>query len=315
MAEKGRIHPDCVNAANPYHECGVACLDKIADQGKGGKDKNKSGTKLLSLKGSLESKSMSPKTLDNGHDVSVAIPRSPALHIHTKKITSSETRRLFEENDNEKRPSLAQLFSYPSLKPMENDAQPIISDSRVLVGKYRVRASVASILQSIFNKYGDISVDCHLESLSMRAYYLESLCSVVQDLQSTPITELTKGKVRDILAVLKDVKSAQIDITWLHSVLSEVSDVIDLLNQCYSLEAARVNCNNVLELTKKELQSHIENFTLKEKAVIQARAQVEETKACINKLELEFFQMDETLTSLKSRVDQYQGKSAAEGLL
>jgi hypothetical protein len=42
MAENGRVHPDCVNAANPYHECGVACLEKIS-QGQGRKETKKSG--------------------------------------------------------------------------------------------------------------------------------------------------------------------------------------------------------------------------------------------------------------------------------
>lgn len=42
MAETGRVHPNCVNAANPYHECGMACLDKIA-QGQGQKEKKKFG--------------------------------------------------------------------------------------------------------------------------------------------------------------------------------------------------------------------------------------------------------------------------------
>lgn len=40
MDENGRVHPGCANAANPYHECGVYCLEKIA-QGKGRKENDK----------------------------------------------------------------------------------------------------------------------------------------------------------------------------------------------------------------------------------------------------------------------------------
>lgn len=36
-AENGRVHPNCLNASNPYHECGMACLEKIA-QGHGHKE-------------------------------------------------------------------------------------------------------------------------------------------------------------------------------------------------------------------------------------------------------------------------------------
>ncbi|CAN0910139.1 hypothetical protein LINGRAHAP2_LOCUS26125 [Linum grandiflorum] len=30
MAINGRVHSECVNAGNPYHECGVVCLEKIS---------------------------------------------------------------------------------------------------------------------------------------------------------------------------------------------------------------------------------------------------------------------------------------------
>ncbi|XP_077236338.1 uncharacterized protein LOC143877908 isoform X2 [Tasmannia lanceolata] len=31
MAEEGRVHPDCINASNPYHECVEFCFRKIAE--------------------------------------------------------------------------------------------------------------------------------------------------------------------------------------------------------------------------------------------------------------------------------------------
>ncbi|CAL1401198.1 unnamed protein product [Linum trigynum] len=30
MADNGRVYPECVYAGNPYHQCGVSCLQKIA---------------------------------------------------------------------------------------------------------------------------------------------------------------------------------------------------------------------------------------------------------------------------------------------
>ena len=47
MDENGRVHPECANAANPYHECGVYCLEKIAE-GKGRKEKDKKNLGNLS---------------------------------------------------------------------------------------------------------------------------------------------------------------------------------------------------------------------------------------------------------------------------
>eukprot|EP00262_Sarcandra_glabra_P021547 TRINITY_DN9183_c0_g1_i1.p1 TRINITY_DN9183_c0_g1~~TRINITY_DN9183_c0_g1_i1.p1 ORF type:complete len:295 (+),score=80.19 TRINITY_DN9183_c0_g1_i1:552-1436(+) len=31
MAEEGRVHPDCINASNPYHECVEYCFRRIAE--------------------------------------------------------------------------------------------------------------------------------------------------------------------------------------------------------------------------------------------------------------------------------------------
>ncbi|KAL0334567.1 UNVERIFIED_CONTAM: Pre-splicing factor SYF2 [Sesamum radiatum] len=43
MAEEGRVHPDCRNASNPYHECSDYCFKIIAEAKK---KTNKSGTGL-----------------------------------------------------------------------------------------------------------------------------------------------------------------------------------------------------------------------------------------------------------------------------
>lgn len=31
MAEEGSVHPDCINASNPYHECSDFCFKIIAE--------------------------------------------------------------------------------------------------------------------------------------------------------------------------------------------------------------------------------------------------------------------------------------------
>nr|DAD24935.1 TPA_asm: hypothetical protein HUJ06_026399 [Nelumbo nucifera] len=31
MSEERRVHPDCINASNPYHECVEYCFRKIAE--------------------------------------------------------------------------------------------------------------------------------------------------------------------------------------------------------------------------------------------------------------------------------------------
>ncbi|TXG64853.1 hypothetical protein EZV62_011847 [Acer yangbiense] len=198
-------------------------------------------------------------------------------------------------------------FSFSSIDhpPEDSDdeeAQSVISDSCVSVGKYHVKARISSLLQSIFDKYGDIAANCRLESASMRAYYLECLCSVVQELQSTSLMQMTKIKVREMLAVLKDVETAQINVDWLRDILSEVSEAIDVVTQHQTIEAAKANCDNLLESTRKELESQMKDLSIKEKELTDTKARVSATQARVSELESESSQLNKTIESMKSKI-------------
>uniref|UniRef100_A0A6N2L5M4 Uncharacterized protein n=1 Tax=Salix viminalis TaxID=40686 RepID=A0A6N2L5M4_SALVM len=525
MAENGRVHPDCVNAANPYHECGVACLEKIS-QGQGKKGKKKSdyrngvneswfsknmdgerrarptcpkasnpyhkceefcsnrtaepkpkgvkketggakscpkasnpyhkceefcsnrtadakphGVKKQSERaqpcprasnlshkcdefcsngnseanpqggekesGSIletawsfgrkktesESQQNSPRAVKNARAVKGAANNAPAVNavrrappspstLPTKKDEEPENSRSFsssQQNSDEsysadhardkpdplKSPSKISLACYkiptpadpqrngeihssPKAAPYpsanhegrvtsgpiteylnfsfsgisrasegsdEDEARSVVSDSCVSVGKYHVRANVAPILQLIFEKYGDIATGSRLESASMRAYYLECLCFVVQELQCTPFKQLTKSKIREMLAVLKDVESAQIDVSWLRDILNDLAEGMELSNQHQAAEEAKSNCDDLIESTKKELESMMEDLALKEKAVADAKAQITETRTHLSKLELESSELGETISSIQSRVNKFHDKPLADEIL
>ncbi|KAF9676177.1 hypothetical protein SADUNF_Sadunf09G0111200 [Salix dunnii] len=197
----------------------------------------------------------------------------------------------------------------------EEEAQSVVSDSCVSVGKYHVRANVASILQLIFEKYGDIATGSRLESASMRAYYLECLCFVVQELQCTPFKQLTKSKIREMLAVLRDVESAQIDVSWLRDILNDLAEGMELSNQHQAAEEAKSNCDDLIESKKKELESMMEDLALKEKAVADAKAQITETRTHLSELELESSKLGESIASIQSRVNKFHDKPLADEIL
>ncbi|KAF5727806.1 hypothetical protein HS088_TW22G01503 [Tripterygium wilfordii] len=195
----------------------------------------------------------------------------------------------------------------------EEEVQPEIS--HVLVGKYHVKESCASILNSIFDKHGDIVANCHLESATMRAYYLESVCSVVQELRFASYIQIPKSKVKGMLAVLKDVESANIDVSWLHRLLNEIMEAKELMNEHQAVEAAKANCDCALESTRKELESLMENVARKEKELAEAEARAAQTKARLSELEHESSQLRETMSSHQSKVESFRGKSFEDRLL
>ncbi|KAL5856126.1 hypothetical protein ACOSQ4_005928 [Xanthoceras sorbifolium] len=480
MAENGRVHPNCVNASNPYHECGMACLEKIA-QGHGQKEKkkfdNRNGIKegVVSKKKDEERKvhpncskasnpfhecsencfkrngeanaagvkkesggswsfgrkkkgpetqpnspqPNSPRVLDSvpvvkyhkdarspqsevyskkkvelenydsfsssehlsgeiyPHDHSfdkdqvqsnqsvpargnvmkadrpkdpskdnVTSPLGATLTKHEKEVNANvqnveegnaniqdvqegnanvqdveESNANFQDAVEQNASQVAYMkFSFSSIdRPPEDsddeEAESVISDSCVSVGKYHVKARISSILQSIFDKYGDVAANCRLESVSMRAYYLECLCSVVQELQSTSLMQMTKAKVKEMLAVLKDVESAQIDVDWLRDILSEVSEALEVVTQHQTIEAAKANCDNLLESTRRELESHMKDLALKEKELADTKALVAETRARVSELESESSQLNKTIESMNSKVEKLKRKSLTHELL
>ncbi|XVF67952.1 hypothetical protein PTKIN_Ptkin10aG0163400 [Pterospermum kingtungense] len=397
MAENGKVHANCVNAANPYHECGVYCLEKIAD-GKGLKEKEKKklGSKILGATRSFGRKKKGPESQLNSPQlkspkaleiaapalgsVYLGDPRSPRSHFSRKKmeVENDESFSSSEQHSEEiysrdqsfdkapieysqplpmsgkitspgdtptKFKEAEKVQNFPEASPDANtedgradtnssnfsfsgivlaagesdddeeEVESVISDSCVSVGKYHVKASISSILQSIFDKYGDIAANCLLESASMRAYYLECLCAVVQELQSTSFNQLTKAKEKEMFAVLKDVESAHIDVSWLRALLNEISEAIELVSQRQTFEAKKGNHHRSLESVRKELESQMEDLAEKEKEAAVVREQVAATKARFDAMELECSQLDNTMSSIASIMDKFQGKSLADELL
>ncbi|PON89960.1 Phospholipase-like [Trema orientale] len=197
----------------------------------------------------------------------------------------------------------------------DDEAQSVISDASVSVGKYRVKGRLSPILQSIFDKYGDIAASCQLESIAMRSYYLECVCLVIQELQSTQIMQLTKSKVKEMFAILKDVESAGIDVSWLHRVLSESAETIEMISQHRAFEVAKTNCDNDLESTRKQLESRMEELALKEKEVAETKKLISETRAHLRELELKSSLLNDTVSSIKSKVESLNSKSLLDGVL
>ncbi|XP_044508754.1 uncharacterized protein LOC123227705 isoform X2 [Mangifera indica] len=441
MAQNGRVHPNCVNASNPYHECGMYCLEKIA-QGQGKKEKTKSdkdnGIKevavtkkkderrkvhpdcakasnpyhecadycmnrngeLLGVKKEPGSWSFGRKKKayasqpNSPRDVSFGSidpdARNTQPKHNPKKKADSEKYQSFpseqysseiypqdnsfsEEQDkstqsippsgnimmnsrskdppkeivpaDDELPATQEYYQKRQASPQagdigediarstvesrnfgfldindvekdsdDDDAESVISDSCVSVGKYHVKASVSSILQTILDRYGDIAANCQLKSNSMRAYYLECLCAVVQELQATSFMQITKAKVKEMLAVVKDVESAQIDVDWLRNILNDISEAIELTARHETIERAKVTCDNLLVSTRKELESQMKDLALKEEEYEAAKAGVAETKTHLLELESESAELEKTIESTRSKVEKFKRKSLADYL-
>ncbi|OWM80434.1 uncharacterized protein LOC116197350 [Punica granatum] len=196
-----------------------------------------------------------------------------------------------------------------------DDVQSVVSEARVSVGKYHVKSSVSSILQAILEKYGDIAENCQLESIAMRSYYLECVCFVVQELQSMSFMNLTKSKVKEMLAIIKDLESSHIEIGWLRVILDELSEVTEFVSQHHTVKAAKVKSDQGLASARRELEFQSLALAHKEQEVAELKERVAETEEQLRELEAKASKLDQTVSSLNSQIENFHFKSSLQELL
>ncbi|XP_030523209.1 uncharacterized protein LOC115735910 [Rhodamnia argentea] len=373
MAER-KVHPDCANASNPYHECVEACLKKIAE-GQTGKKlaKRNSGSFIFLLPRKLSmpkkkdldrrhsndsvlknfnlSDNLSPKDLSfkkvESWDAELMFPKARSkvnqlqdtgdLHSPSEPMRKPSKQSNPAELDDDKVDSAAivraaecgrdaafgsmassiTVVDHPSEVSddvNEEDHEPVVSDSHVL-GNYRVQESSSSVLKSVIDKYGDIAANCHLKSAAMRSYFLECVCSVIQELRGTEISQLSKSKIKEMQAIVRDVEAAGIDVGWLRNMLDEIAQVIQLNKQCREIEIVKRHRDADIGSARKELELELEDLAEKEKAVEAAKAKVAETRAQLSELEQESSKLHETMLSIKSKADSIDYKSLVAEIL
>lgn len=86
MAEDGRVHPDCINASNPYHECSEYCFLKIAE-----------------IKARMEKSNPGGKQAGGGNSPSGPVGADQGEDVHGQRPDSEEhadedDEKLVEEN-------------------------------------------------------------------------------------------------------------------------------------------------------------------------------------------------------------------------
>ncbi|KAK7351936.1 hypothetical protein VNO77_11721 [Canavalia gladiata] len=197
----------------------------------------------------------------------------------------------------------------------EEEIESVISEHRIEVGGYHIKQSFGSILHSILDKYGDIGASCNLESIVMRSYYVECVCFVVQELQSASVMQLTNSKVKELMAILKDVESAQLRVAWLRSVLDEIAQNIEIINQHQDVEAKKTNSSHEVESLREELESELEALAQKEQEVTNIKTRIPQIRDRLSELELKSSELNKTFLSIKSQVDNLPIKSVIDELL
>ncbi|CAL5205709.1 unnamed protein product [Lathyrus oleraceus] len=188
----------------------------------------------------------------------------------------------------------------------DGETDSVISESRIQIGKYNVKESFGSILQTILDKYGDIGASCDLESVVMRSYYMECVCFVVRELQSSS-DSLTKSKVNELLDIVKDIESAHLRVAWLRNTLDEIAENVELIRQHQDMEIEKANYDREMESLREKLESELVTLAQKEQEVADIHMRIPEIRDRLRNLEQLMSsgsENEQTMLPIKSKIDQ-----------
>ncbi|KFK30458.1 hypothetical protein AALP_AA7G263700 [Arabis alpina] len=200
------------------------------------------------------------------------------------------------------------LKSYETSKEKE-EIQSMISEAYVSVANYKVRQSVSETLQAILDKYGDIAASSKLQSIATRSFYLESLSAVVKELNSTTLRDLTKTRVAEIAAVVKDMESVKIDVSWLKKPVAELAEAVEYSGQYETTKMEREVCERDLKVGKGKMEELRTELEKREKEMRECREKVTVVAGKLGQLEMKGSKLNKNLEMFQSKVGKFQGET------
>ncbi|XP_010555219.1 PREDICTED: uncharacterized protein LOC104824760 [Tarenaya hassleriana] len=262
-----------------------------------------------------------PEIVTGHHSKPVSASSTPVHHKFQISAETYDQDKLFEPPE---LPDDSQSFTLHEIAKMrglknydlqtatsaaKEDIQSVISESYVSVANYRVRASVSATLQSILERYGDIASASKLQSISTRSYYLESLAAAVLELKTTSLRELTKTRVSEIAAVVKDMEAVKIDVSWLKTTVEELKEAVEYAGQHEAVKAEKEECERELKEGRMEMEELTGELRRREKEIKECREKVTATAARVGKLEMKGSRLNMNMDVFKSKVDKFDGEA------
>ncbi|KAI7746849.1 hypothetical protein M8C21_016306, partial [Ambrosia artemisiifolia] len=123
----------------------------------------------------------------------------------------------------------------------------------VCVQGYKVKQSVAQILEAVFNKHGDIAANCIFEKNSVTSSVLEVVCEAVQRIQTSNFTKY----IEEIECHVSDAETANIDVTWLRAHFNKKMEVLKKSDLLMEAKRTTLSVKEAAQLDLKESAAEI----------------------------------------------------------
>jgi chromosome segregation ATPase len=237
---------------------------------------------------------------------------------HNYQIVAAETYEQDKQFEPPELPDESQSFTMQEITKMrglknyesgKEESQSMISEAYVSVANYRVRQSVSETLQAIIDKHGDIAASSKLQAMATRSYYLESLAAVVMELKKTVLRDLTKTRVAEIAAVVKDMESVKINVSWLKTAVTELAEAVEYFGQYDTAKVEKEVCERDLTAKKGEMEEMTAELVKREKEIKECREKVTVVAGRLGQLEMKGSKLNKNLDLFQSKVHKFQGEA------
>lgn len=133
----------------------------------------------------------------------------------------------------------------------DDDAKEVSSKS--LVTHYKIKPELATILEEILEKYGDIATNCVKRSKISRSCLLENVCEIVLKLKEGQLMHLSLSDVDGMLELLDDIEADKVVVGWLRQRLDEIKKAVQLHGGYLEVKKAEEASRLVIDNKEKEI--------------------------------------------------------------
>ncbi|XP_057438065.1 uncharacterized protein LOC130730154 [Lotus japonicus] len=174
---------------------------------------------------------------------------------------------------------------------------------------YQVKLSSMPMLRKILDKHGDIAENCSILTMKYRSKLLEMICDIVSELQEKDFWKIKDNDLKNMFAIVDEVKSLKVDIEWLQLRLVEIREARHTLKQVKdsnrrTIDAAERELGE-FEAQKKEIEAKLHSLCGQETSY----------KDTLARAKNESIRINATIKDARSKVTQFHNCSLVDDLL
>ncbi|XP_076941376.1 MATH domain and coiled-coil domain-containing protein At3g58270-like [Bidens hawaiensis] len=164
----------------------------------------------------------------------------------------------------------------------------------ICVQGYKVKQSLAPILESILKKHGDIAAKCVFKPASMRSSFLEIICEVVSTLQTNDDIDNVEEMEHQVLAA----EAANINVSWLRAHLETLHKRKEASEKCNLLMETKATAISVKTAAVLDLRERCMEL-------VAAQERFEKAEKCVRVLHLVEKNLNDSILEAKGNIDSW----------